>query len=196
MTSAGFIHLRVHSAYSLSEGAIRLKQLPDLCRQAGMPAVAVTDRGNLFGALEFASTAAAAGIQPIIGCSLPIRRSGSDSRAGVAPPPDRLVLLVQDEAGYRNLTRLVSACFMASGDHEQPQIGLDQLEGHAAGLIALTAGPSGAVGRLLAAGQAPAAELMLGLGLSQSRKAYRAPDVPKGEMLTAMLEAAAATERA
>lgn len=68
-----FIHLRVHSAYSLSEGAIKVKELVKLCQKQGMPAVAVTDTGNLFGCLEFAMAAADAGIQPIIGCQMWIR---------------------------------------------------------------------------------------------------------------------------
>ena len=68
-----FIHLRLHSAYSLLEGAIRIKELPKLCKADGMPAVALTDTGNLFGALEFSEVMADAGIQPITGCTLPIR---------------------------------------------------------------------------------------------------------------------------
>ena len=70
MALADFIHLRVHSAYSLSEGAIKIKQLVELCRRQAMPAVAATDTGNLFGAFQFAQAAAEAGIQPIIGCQL------------------------------------------------------------------------------------------------------------------------------
>ena len=74
MPHADFVHLRVHSAYSLSEGAIRIKELIELCRRQQMPAVAVTDTGNLFGALEFALAARDAGIQPVIGCQLAITR--------------------------------------------------------------------------------------------------------------------------
>ena len=75
MSHANFVHLRVHSAYSLSEGAIKLKDLIKLCKKERMPAVAVTDTGNLFGALEFASAAADGGIQPIIGVQLGIKRA-------------------------------------------------------------------------------------------------------------------------
>ena len=74
MAHADFVHLRVHSAYSLAEGAIHVKDLVTLCRDARMPAVAVTDTNNLFGALEFSSACAAAGVQPIIGCQLSIAR--------------------------------------------------------------------------------------------------------------------------
>jgi len=74
MTEPSFIHLRVHSAYSLSEGAIPIKNLVSLARSINMPAVAVTDTNNLFGALEFSAEAAAAGVQPIIGCQLSLVR--------------------------------------------------------------------------------------------------------------------------
>ena len=92
MAHADFVHLRVHSAYSLSEGAIKIKQLVELCRRNEMPAVAVTDTGNLFGAFQFAQTAAAAGVQPIIGCQLGLRLEPSEAspRPGVQPPPDQL----------------------------------------------------------------------------------------------------------
>ena len=82
MPHADFVHLRVHSAYSLSEGAIRIAELVDLCRRHAMPAVAVTDSGNLFGALEFASAAAAAGLQPIIGVQLAISPTDPGSHNG------------------------------------------------------------------------------------------------------------------
>src|SRR5262249_57523567 len=89
MPHADFVHLRVHSAYSLSEGAIKLKQLVALCKAQAMPAVAVTDTGNLFGALEFALAARDAGLQPIIGCQLGIARgghAGAPTRPHPLPP--------------------------------------------------------------------------------------------------------------
>ena len=162
MAHADFVHLRVHSAYSLSEGAIKIKDLVSLCRRQNMPAVAVTDSGNLFGALEFSLAAAAAGVQPIIGCQIAVTRSdpGADStlggRGGLGPAkaetatPDELVLLVQNEVGYRNLLEIVSASYLESEPDGAPQVGLERLEGRCEGLIALTAGPKGAVGRLLA----------------------------------------------
>src|SRR5258708_24489401 len=120
MPHADFIHLRVHSAYSLSTGAIKTKELVKLCQRHRMPAVAVTDTGNLFGALEFATTAAEAGVQPIIGCELPIRRGGTEdaaARLGRIRPgaaPDTLVLLVQEPSRYANLSELVSQAFLAT----------------------------------------------------------------------------------
>src|SRR5260370_24349251 len=105
MPHADFVHLRAHSAYPRSAGAMRVKELVGLCKKRGMPALAITDTGNLFGALEFAQAASEAGIQPIIGCELGLRRE-SDGRAiriGPAPPPDAVVLLAPNEPGYPNL---------------------------------------------------------------------------------------------
>ncbi|MEI6987468.1 MAG: DNA polymerase III subunit alpha, partial [Rhodospirillaceae bacterium] len=174
MPHAEFVHLRVHSAYSLAEGAIKTKELIKLCQKQNMPAVAVTDSGNLFGALEFALAAAEAGVQPIIGCQLNIRRGsagpatgqagqaartgiGSVSGGGKPLPPDHLVLLVQTEIGYANLMKLVSNAFIKTEGGETPQISLNDLVGASDGLIALTGGPGGAIGRALAGGQEAAA---------------------------------------
>ncbi|MGF1631105.1 MAG: DNA polymerase III subunit alpha [Kiloniellaceae bacterium] len=166
MPHADFVHLRVHSAYSLSEGAIPVKALVKLCRQQGMPAVAVTDTGNLFGALEFAQTAQKEGVQPIIGCQLHITRTPAspefgEPRHGTAPAPDQIVLLAQNQKGYENLMRLVSRAFLESEPSEAAQVSFEVLAEHAAGLLALTGGPGGAVGRLLAAEQKDAAAAML-----------------------------------
>ena len=95
MALAEFVHLRLHSAYSMSEGAIELKKLAALCKQSEMPAVAITDTRNLFGALEFSDTLAKEGVQPIIGCQMSIRQ-GAVPKAGSIqrmPEPDFLVLL-------------------------------------------------------------------------------------------------------
>ncbi len=165
MPHADFVHLRVHSAYSLSEGAIRVKELVGLCRKQQMPAVAVTDTGNLFGALEFAGAAAEAGVQPIMGVLLGLARPGGRgdgaARNGQRPAPDRLVLLAQDEAGYRNLMALSSRAFLESDQGDEPQIDWAALDGHTDGVIALTGGPGGPVGRLVAEGQGAAAEQVL-----------------------------------
>ncbi|WP_119458633.1 DNA polymerase III subunit alpha [Rhodospirillaceae bacterium SYSU D60014] len=174
MGHSGFVHLRVHSAYSLSEGAIKIKSLIELCRRDGMPAVAVTDTGNLFGALEFSLAARDAGVQPIIGCQIAIAREGAhfsgdpeEGEGGAIPAPgprrspDQLVLLVQDEVGYRNLLRLVSKSFLDGAPGDDPQLPMTALEGMTDGLIALTGGPAGRVGRLLLEGQDDAAETTL-----------------------------------
>ncbi len=158
MPHADFVHLRVHSAYSLSEGALKIKDLSKLCAAERMPAVAVTDTGNLFGALEFASEAAAAGVQPVVGCLFGITRTGGrPGNPGLPQPPDRMVLLVQNEAGYQNLLRLVSRSFMESDGTREAQLGLGDLAGATDGLIALAGAADSALGRLLAEGQKDAA---------------------------------------
>ncbi len=160
MPHAGFVHLRVHSAYSLLEGAIKIGDLVEICRRQAMPAVAVTDSGNLFGALEFSLAASGAGVQPIVGCQLAISREDEQPLGGPAgrPAPDSIVLLVQDEAGYRNLMRLVSKAFLDTPSGEVAQVAFADLEAMSGGLIALTGGPSGVVGRSLLEGQDEAAE--------------------------------------
>jgi DNA polymerase-3 subunit alpha len=162
MPIADFVHLRVHSAYSLSEGAIKVKQLVKLCQTNGMPAVAITDTGNLFGALEFSVACAEAGIQPIIGVQLHVRRDDDAPRAaaGRKPEPDQLVLLVQNREGYANLLQLVSKSFLETTGGETPQVTLSDVEARAGGLLALSGGPKGGVGRLLADGQMDKAEAM------------------------------------
>ncbi|OAN50833.1 DNA polymerase III subunit alpha [Paramagnetospirillum marisnigri] len=159
---ADFVHLRVHTAYSLSEGAIKLKQLIKLCEKMAMPAVGICDTGNLFGALEFSVSCSDAGIQPIVGVQIAVRREdGGPSKDGRKPEPDWLVLLCQDEAGYLNLLKLVSKAFLETDSGETPQVTLHDLESRSDGLIVLTGGPAGTVGRLLAEGQADKAEIIL-----------------------------------
>jgi len=168
MPHADFVHLRVHTAYSLAEGAIRVKELADLCRDQRMPAVAITDTNNLFGGMEFSSALAGAGVQPIIGCQLSVLREdgGGVGGNGAGRPQmrsatDQIVLLVQDEDGYRNLLALLAAAHLESGETGDPRVSLDRLSESTGGLLALTGGPAGPVGRLLAAGQTDAAEAVL-----------------------------------
>ncbi len=148
--NASFIHLRVHSAYSLLEGAIKIPELIDLCKKNHMPAVAITDTGNLFGALEFAIEATDKGIQPIIGCEIRIK-APQPTPTTKADIYDKLVLLVQNELGYKNLLKLVSASFLENDNTSIPHITWDHLkEPHITeGLIALSASEEGGVGRLL-----------------------------------------------
>ncbi|HZC17317.1 MAG TPA: PHP domain-containing protein, partial [Caulobacteraceae bacterium] len=107
----GFVHLRVRSAYSLLEGAIKAGAVGSLARDAGMPAVALTDRANLFGALEFSLATKEAGVQPIVGCALPVIGIGEGPPERWARTPT-VVLLAQNEAGYRNLMALSSAAYL------------------------------------------------------------------------------------
>lgn len=157
MSHADFIHLRVHSAYSLSEGAIKIDELLTLCRREQMPAVAVTDTGNLFGALEFALAASKKGVQPIIGCQLGLHRDGEAASSS----PDQLVVYVQNETGYSNLLDLVSRAYLDSEADAAPQILLDDLEEKSGGLIALTGGPGGPIDHYLVQSQRPSAEAVL-----------------------------------
>ena len=154
-----FIHLRVHSAYSMAEGAIKVGKLAALSASNGMPAVALTDTRNLFGALEFSVECSKAGVQPIIGCQLSVRRDDATTNPMArAPEPDELVVLVQDAVGYGNLLKLVSKAFLETTSGETPQISWADVEAHSAGLIALTSGPAGTVGRHLIDGQRIKAE--------------------------------------
>src|SRR5438067_1931510 len=168
MPIANFVHLRVHTAYSLSAGAIKIKELVGLCRAEAMPAVAITETGNLFGALEFATACAEAGIQPVIGCEIALApngsRNGHSSNGygnGHAAVCDRIVLLVQSEAGYRNLLNLVSRACLDGEAGGEPSIALGDLAHDSDGLICLAGGAGGPVGRLLVEGQTEAAEAAL-----------------------------------
>jgi DNA polymerase III subunit alpha len=154
-----FLHLRLHTEYSLLEGAVRVADLPGLCRAAGMPAVAVTDTNNLFCALEFSERAVAAGIQPIMGCQLDLGWAAAEPGAA-APDPAPLVLLAKDDDGWRNLMALTSRAWL-DADGRRPHLTPDMLAAGAAGLICLTGGAGGPLGRLLQAGQPTAAEALL-----------------------------------
>ncbi|MYF85808.1 MAG: DNA polymerase III subunit alpha [Rhodospirillaceae bacterium] len=157
MTHADFVHLRVHSAYSLSEGALKIPDIATLCKANRMPAVAITDTNNLFGALEFSQTCARAGVQPIVGCQLAVAFEASNPNRLQRDAFDRLVLLAQNETGYRNLLSLTSRAFLAVEAGAAPHVPGDAVAAHAEGLIALT-GAHGPLGRFLAAGQDDAAE--------------------------------------
>jgi len=160
-----FVHLRVHTAYSLAEGAIKPDKLAALARGHGMPAVAVTDTANLFGSLEFSQACAGKGVQPIVGCQLPLARPRpADAHAAAEAarlPPDPLVLLAQDKTGLHNLMHLSSAAFLDPEPGLRPQVTAAKLAGHAEGLLLLTGGTLGPIGRLLAEGQNRAAEELL-----------------------------------
>lgn len=159
MSDPGFIHLRVHSEHSLLEGAVPLKALPKLCADHSMPAVAVTDTNNMFGALEFSTVARSSGIQPIHGCLLDIATPNGDADAAAAASGAPVVLLAQSQAGYANLLKLNSQLYLGTGDASW--LVLEDLERFGEGLICLTGGPDGAMGRLLQEGRAAAAEELL-----------------------------------
>ncbi|CUH78537.1 DNA polymerase III subunit alpha [Tritonibacter multivorans] len=157
--SPRFIHLRTHTEYSLLEGAVRLKKLPDLCKANNMPAIAVTDTNSLFAALEFSVSLSGAGIQPILGCQVDL--TYQVAAPGEKPKmPAPVVLLAQSEKGYENLMEL-SSCLYVDNGGQLPQVSLDELEARSEGLICLTGGPMGPVGMLLQQGQRPAAEALM-----------------------------------
>ncbi len=164
MTEPRFIHLRVHSAYSLLEGAIGMKKLPGLAAKHGFPAVAVADSGNLFGALEFSETAVKAGVQPIIACQMAVSM-GAPARPGDRPPdPAPVVLYAQNRAGYEGLMKLSSKAYLETDSGLLPQVTVEDLAQWSEGVICLTGGPAGPVGRLIREGKAgPAEELLLRL---------------------------------
>lgn len=132
MNKQPFIHLRTHTAYSLAEGAITIKDLAKRCDKYDMPAVGITDTANLFGALEFSLELSGAGIQPIVGCQLYIE-SGEDQ-------PDILPLIVQTKQGYKNLLKIVSQAYLQSVHDHLPVASWASLEQYNEGLIALTGG--------------------------------------------------------
>jgi DNA polymerase-3 subunit alpha len=150
-----FIHLRTHTEHSLLEGAVPVKKLVDLAAKAGMPAIAVTDTNNMFAALEFSVTAMGAGVQPILGCQISVAHD--PAQPGERPrTPAPIVLLAQNEAGYLNLMRLNTRLYIdgaMTGSANLPQVTLDELQQNAQGLICLTGGPEGPLGRFQATGQ-------------------------------------------
>jgi len=155
MPGPGFVHLHVHSAYSLLEGALPIGKLADLVKGDSQPAIALTDTGNLFGALEFSEKMSGYGIQPIAGVSLALDLPEPPGpRGAVRARRPRVVLLAQNETGWRNLMRLVSRSFLDTAGEDEPNVHLDWLEDASSGLIALTGGPAGPLDLALAGGHA------------------------------------------
>jgi DNA polymerase III subunit alpha len=159
MSNAGFVHLHLHSAYSLLKGSIKIAKLGELAKADRQPALALTDTDNMFGALEFSDKMAGYGIQPIIGCELAVDFGDQDPNARSAVAPSRLVLLAAREPGYRSLMRLSSRAFLETPVHEAPHIKFDWLKDDAEDLIALTGGPDGPIALAFAADHAALAHL-------------------------------------
>ncbi|MGY4800468.1 DNA polymerase III subunit alpha [Teichococcus aerofrigidensis] len=161
--TASFVHLHAHSAYSLAEGAIKTEKLAELARAQDMPALALTDTANMFGALEFAKACSGKGVQPIMGCQLFLSRGAADERPEVLRlPPDPVVALAMNAEGLENVQRLSSQGFLRDDPSGRPAVTLELLKQHAAGVILLT-GPSttGPLGRLLQEGRRDAALRLL-----------------------------------
>lgn len=153
MTDPKFIHLRVHTAYSLSEGAIKISDLIARLKEMNMPAVAMTDTGNMFGGKALSTYAAADGIKPILGCQFFLKNPDCDDilkSKGKNLERDKFVLLVQNEQGYKNIMKLMKRFYLDNtANGSDPQLLYSDLEEFSDGLIALTAGFEGPVGRLL-----------------------------------------------
>ena len=142
--SHGFVHLRLHTEYSLSDSVVRVPELVAAVAAAGMPAVAVTDQGNLFAMVKFYREALNAGVKPLIGVDLLVREEGERQ------PPTRLTLLCQSPGGYRNLARLVSRAYLEGQEHGTPRIERGWLSApHLEGLIGLSCATEGDIGRAL-----------------------------------------------
>ena len=152
---AAFVHLRVHTEYSLVNGTVRIKPLVRRVAEAGMPAVAVTDQSNLFSMVKFYRAAMAQGVKPLIGVDLWV------ADAAEKVNPSRLVLLCKNRAGYLNLTRLVSRSFIEGQHRGLPVVERSWLEGHSDGLIALSGGRAGDVGQALLANKPARAKALL-----------------------------------
>ncbi len=154
-----FVHLRVHSAYSLLEGALTIPKLVELAKADAAPALALTDSNNLFGALEFSEAVSGAGIQPIIGCTLNLTFDKPGKKGGAPEPvnqtPDgRIALLAKDEAGYGNLMELSSRAYFTAAETGDAFVTIDELAEHSQGLIALSGGPEGLIDTAFADGNA------------------------------------------
>ncbi|MBR2667162.1 MAG: DNA polymerase III subunit alpha [Oscillospiraceae bacterium] len=148
-----FVHLHVHSEYSLLDGACRIQQLVERVRDLGQTAVAVTDHGAMYGVIDFYKAAKKAGIKPIIGCEVYVApRTRFDCVHAYDASARHLVLLCRNETGYHNLSYLVS-CGFTEGFYIKPRIDLDLLREHSEGLIALSACLAGELPRLIRSGE-------------------------------------------
>ena len=153
-----FVHLHVHTEYSLLDGACRIGEMMDRVKEIGQTAVAITDHGVMYGCIDFYKAAKAAGIKPIIGCEVYVARRGMKDRVhGIDNDPFHLVLLCENRQGYENLCHLVSQAFL-DGFYGKPRVDLEHLRQYHEGLIALSACLAGAVPQYLMADNYEAAK--------------------------------------
>ena len=144
-----FVHLHVHTEYSLLDGACRIDGIMDRVKELGQSAVAITDHGVMYGCIDFYKAAKAAGVKPIIGCEVYVtRRSMADRVHGIDNDPYHLVLLCENRKGYENLCLMVSEAFI-NGFYGKPRVDLELLQKHHEGLIALSACLAGAIPQYL-----------------------------------------------
>jgi len=151
-----FVHLHNHSDYSLLDGASKVEQLVETAISMQMPALALTDHGNLFGAMQFYFTARKKGLKPILGCEVYVAKESRHKKTGGTDQSNHLVLLAQDETGYANLSKLVSFGYL-EGFYYKPRVDKELLSQYSKGVIALSACLKGSVAQLLTMEQRPAA---------------------------------------
>ncbi|HEV7438635.1 MAG TPA: DNA polymerase III subunit alpha [Methylobacterium sp.] len=168
LKEVGFVHLHVHSSYSLLEGALKVGDIVKAAGADRQPALALTDTNNLFGALEFSEKASGSGIQPIAGMQLSVAFEAADPMARGQVPSANIVVLAQDETGYGNLLRLASRAYFDGALGEAPRVAAAALAESAAGLIALTGGSTGPLDAALRQGRPELAAARLG----QLRQAF------------------------
>ncbi|SDU11696.1 DNA polymerase III subunit alpha [Stappia sp. ES.058] len=162
MSAVGFVHLRVHSAFSLLEGALPVGRLIDLARADDQPAIAITDTANLFGALEFSEKAWGAGVQPIVGVQIPVDfQDGGVKKGRETVHLSDVVLIAADEAGYANLMDIVSRAYLDTDPSIQSHITAARLVEHAQGVILMTGGVAGPLGQAFLAGEGDKARVRL-----------------------------------
>ena len=153
-----FVHLHLHSEYSLLDGACRISDIPRAAKEAGQSAVAITDHGVMYGCIEFYNACVEEGIKPIIGCEVYVAPRGmGDKVHGLDSEYNHLVLLAENNVGYKNLIYLVSKAF-TDGFYIKPRIDDELLVGHTEGIIALSACLAGRIPRLILAGDVDGAE--------------------------------------
>jgi DNA polymerase-3 subunit alpha len=156
MQHSEFVHLHVHSEYSLLDGAAQLEKLVDKAKELKFPAIALTDHGNLFGAIDFYNAAQKAGVKPILGCELYVAPGGRKDRGsqdGGYEGANHLTVLVRNRTGYKNLVKLVSRAFL-EGFYYKPRVDRELLAQHADGLLVLSGCLNSEVSRMLSAGDA------------------------------------------
>ena len=141
--SPTFVHLRIHSEFSLSDGIVRLKPLVNTAVEMQMPALAITDINNFFGLIKFYTAASAVGVKPLVACEITV-----DSDGELSP----LVLIARNNIGYRNLSELISRGYLEGQKQGSPSVTKEWIEEKSEGLLAMSAGPSGQIGKLLLSG--------------------------------------------
>ena len=163
MMTPEFIHLRVHTAYSLLEGAIKVEKLAKWALDNNMPAIGMADSGNIYGAMALAKEAAGKGVQPILGCQLLIKSPEREKNAFKVEKPtyDKVVVIVQSEQGYQNLLLHFTPYYMGEDKQSQPHLTLDELMENTEGLILLTGGSEGILARPILNGHPEFAEEIL-----------------------------------